>query len=226
MLFPPRSYGRRKHDEAPQRDAHHDSERAVEAAARAALERHRHGIHLGYRKGRHGGTWLVRWRHQGGYRQVPLGVADDKVSEGTLTYDAAYRAAREHVEAVRKEARAAAEGPVLTVRQAVEAYIAERDARESRRKGRPVHSDAHRLERYVIGRERQGKRKAIAPAKLADVPLHELNEDHLLKWRASLPDTTAASQKQRTVNDLKAALNLHMRRTAASDHQARAQGDE
>jgi integrase len=178
-------------------------------------------VHLGYRKGQHGGTWLVRWRHPGGgYRQAPLGVADDKVSEGTLSYDAAYRAARDHVERVRKDARAAAEGPVLTVRRAVEAYIAERDTRESRRKGRPVHSDAHRLERYVIGRERQGKRKAIAPAKLADVPLHELDEDHLQKWRASLPDTGAASQKRRTVNDLKAALNLayatHRRRLEPS----------
>src|SRR5687767_1146175 len=86
-------------------------------------------VHLGYRKGRRGGVWFVRWRNGQGYRQCPLGVADDELREGTLDYSAAERAARGAVENARKEARAAADGPVLTVRRAVEAYVAARDKR-------------------------------------------------------------------------------------------------
>src|SRR5690606_35844635 len=90
-------------------------------------------VHLGYRKGkRGGGVWLVRWRNRGpgaNYLQAPLGTADDEIKEGTLDFNAAVRAARQRVEQARAEAKAAAEGPPLTVRLAVEAYIAERDAR-------------------------------------------------------------------------------------------------
>ena len=37
-------------------------------------------VHLGYRKGKRGGVWLVRWRHGPGYRQAPLGTADDSLA--------------------------------------------------------------------------------------------------------------------------------------------------
>jgi integrase len=58
----------------------------------------------------------------------------------------------------------------------------------------------------VIGRENHGKRKAITPAKLADVLLQQLEKDDLRRWRASLPQTLSATAGERTVNDLKAAL--------------------
>ena len=51
--------------------------------------------HLGYRKGKRSGVWLVRWRnHYDGadYRQAPIGIANDindKPAEGTLTFDQA-----------------------------------------------------------------------------------------------------------------------------------------
>ena len=45
-------------------------------------------VHLGYRKGRRGGVWLVRWRNGIGYWQAPLGTADDEFKEGTLDYEA------------------------------------------------------------------------------------------------------------------------------------------
>ena len=94
------------------------------------------------------------------------------------------------------------------MRSAVEAYVADRDARDSRRKGRAVRSDAaQRLEAYVLGQEKRGKRKAIPAAPLASVPLHALTESDLLKWRAGLPEAAKASTKQRLINDLKAALN-------------------
>ena len=164
--------------------------------------------HLGYRKGKHGGNWLVRWRNGEGYRQTPIGTADDVIAVGTLDYNAAVRAGRTMVEAVRSEARARADGPLLTVRSAVESYIAIRNARHSRRAGRTVQSDAgHRLPRYVIGQKARGKLDATPPARLADVPLHLLKESDLLTWRTSLPAELKETTKQRLTNDLRAALN-------------------
>ena len=164
-------------------------------------------VHLGYRKNKRGGVWFVRWRNGKGYRQVSLGVADDELREGTFDYYAAVRHARKTVEAARKEARAAADGTPPTVRTALEVYVAGRDKRESDRKNRPVHSDAGRLVRYVLGRAKCGKREAISPAPLANRPLHTLKEADLLEWRRGLPDTLKATSKQRLINDLRAALN-------------------
>jgi hypothetical protein len=56
-------------------------------------------VHLGYRKqGKHYGEWLVRWRVYPGYKRLVLGAADDVVSEGCLSFDAAEREARKRVE--------------------------------------------------------------------------------------------------------------------------------
>jgi integrase len=164
--------------------------------------------HLGYRKGRRGGVWLVRWRNGAGYRQAPIGTADDAIEAGTLDYDAARRAARAKVETARAEAKAKADGPLLSVRSAVESYVSARNARYSRRAGRPVRSDVDgRLSRYVIGQKARGKRKAVPPARLADVPLHVLNENDLKTWYANLPAGLKETSKQRVINDLRAALN-------------------
>ena len=182
------------------------------ARARLPAGLHWRGIdpdtHLGYRKGNRGGGWLVRWRNGAGYRQAPIGTADDAIGTGTLDYNAAIRAARAAVEAARAEAKARADGPLLTVRSAVETYIAARNARHSRRAGRTVRSDAgHRLPRYVIGQKARGKQKAIPAARLADVALHALKESDLLTWRANLPAELKETTKQRLINDLRAALN-------------------
>jgi integrase len=168
-------------------------------------------VHLGYRKGIRGGVWMVRWRNRGpgaNYLQAPLGTADDEIKEGTLDYEAARRAARATVEAARADAKAAADGPMLTVRLVVEAYIAERDARDSRRKGRAVRSDAsRRLSRYVLGQGKRGKQAAVPAATLAGVAMAALTDKHLSAWRAGLPVSLAETTKQRLVNDLKAALH-------------------
>jgi integrase len=164
--------------------------------------------HLGYRKGKRSGVWLVRWRVSKGYRQAPLGAADDALKAGTLSFEAASKAARELVEKERRDAAAAAAGPVLTVRSAIKAYIASRDARDARRAGREKKSDAaSRLGRYVTGHMATGKRAEIAPAPLAEIALHNLTERHLLDWREALPEALSANSRQRLVNDLKAALN-------------------
>ena len=98
--------------------------------------------HLGYRKGKRSGIWFVRWRnhHDGAnYKQAPVGVANDvndKPAEGTLTFEQAVTQAREHATRSRTEAAAQAAGPAPTVRTAVETYIRERNARDSRRAAR------------------------------------------------------------------------------------------
>jgi integrase len=182
------------------------------ARARLLAGLHWRGIdpetHLGYRKGKRGGGWLVRWRNGAGYRQAPIGTADDAIGAGTLDYNAAIRAARAKVEAARAEAKANADGPLLTVRSAVESYISALNARHSRRAGRTVRSDADcRLSHYVIGQKARGKQEAIPPARLAHVPLHALKENDLETWRANLPAELKETTKQRLINDLRAALN-------------------
>ena len=143
-------------------------------------------VHLGYRKGKRGGAWLVRWYLGGAYRQRSLGTADDELSEGTLDFDKAVRAGRELVEAERRKDKAIAAGPALTVRKAVETYSAARDARDTRHKAREARSDAtSRLTRYVTGQPARGNRKAVPAADISDVALHDLSEAHLLHWRAA-----------------------------------------
>jgi integrase len=165
-------------------------------------------VHLGYRKGKRGGVWLVRWYLTGSYRQRKLGTADDELSEGTLDYNGAVKAARELVEAERREEKAAAEGPVLRVAAVIETYVAARDARDTVRKGRETRSDARsRLARYVTGQAARGQRKQIQASALACVPLHQLTERDLIRWRTALPGALKGTTKRRLVNDLKAALN-------------------
>ncbi|MCL6698293.1 tyrosine-type recombinase/integrase [Sphingomonas sp. NSE70-1] len=166
-------------------------------------------VHLGYRKGKRGGKWLVRWYiGDEDYRQRTFATADDELPEGTLDFDDAVREARNLVAVERRKARAAAEGPLLTVRNAVETYSAARDARDTARKGRPVRSDAtSRLTRYVTGQQARGKRKEVEATALAEIALYELSESDLLAWRAALPGALKGTTKQRLINDLKAALN-------------------
>ena len=198
------------------------------AKARARLEFGVHWrrldaeAHLGYRKNKRSGVWFVRWRnHHAGanYKQAPVGVANDvndKPAEGTLTFEQAVTQAREHVTRSRIEAAAQAAGPAPTVRTAVETYIRERNARDSRRAGREVRSDAgHRLRRYVLGQEERGSQEAVEAASLAVVHLHALQEDHLFTWREDLPVELKATTKQRLINDLKAALNAAWPRLTA-----------
>ena len=178
--------------------------------------------HLGYRKGKRSGAWFVRWRnhHDGAnYKQAPVGVANDindKFAEGTLTFEQAVTQAREHVTRSRTEAAAQAAGPAPTVRTAVETYIKERNARDSRRAGREVRSDAgHRLRRYVLGQEERGSQEAVEAASLAAIHLHALREGDLLMWRENLPVELKATTKQRLINDLKAGLNAAWPRLSA-----------
>jgi integrase len=158
---------------------------------------------------------LVRWRTALGYNRAQLGTADDVVAVGTLDYEAARRAARDHVNKLRDDAETAkqkaeleAAGKPITVAHAVERYIAGRDARDTKRKGRAVRSDAsRRLTKYLLGQPAKGKRKAQSPAPIASVELFSLAETDLSGWRAGLPDDMTGATRQRLINDFKAALN-------------------
>ncbi|WP_274627595.1 tyrosine-type recombinase/integrase [Arvimicrobium flavum] len=165
-------------------------------------------IHLGYRKSKRDGRWIVRWREGVGYKQTPLGIADDVVAEGNLSFDAAEIAARQHVERRRLALAASPQNEPIKVRVAVEEYIARRDARDSKRAGKPVRSDAsRRLSRYILGQPKRGKRREIPPADLADIAMHELDEKVLKAWMRELPPTLKETTVRRLANDLKAALN-------------------
>lgn len=178
--------------------------------------------HLGYRKRKQSGIWLVRWRNHyegGNYKQARLGIANDineKPADGILTFEQAVGTARETVARARTEAASQAAGPAPTVRSAVESYVKERDARERRRTGRDVRSDAGtKLRRYVLGQEKRGNQEAVEPAPLASVHLHALTENDLITWREGLPEDLKVTTKQRFVNDLKAALNAAWPRLSA-----------
>jgi integrase len=152
-------------------------------------------VHLGYRRGARGGRWLVRWRTEAQrYRQQVLATADDALpadGNSVLAFNQAVLRARDLVVEHRADEAASASGPVLTVRDTIEDYIAERE-----RNGGDRRRDARsRLGRHVLG------------APLANVPLHRLTERDLATWRRRLPDDLATSTVRRTSNDLKAALN-------------------
>lgn len=169
---------------------------------------------LWYRKGKRGGVWFARWRNFGpgaAYKQASLGAANDandKPMAGTLTFLQAESEAKKTVAAARLEAKALADGPPITVRSAVEDYIAAFDARESKRQGRVIRSDTNRrMSRHLLGQPKRGKQPAIAPAPVAAISLATLKERNLRKWRDGLPEEMKATTRQRLTNDLRAALN-------------------
>ncbi|MER9410674.1 MULTISPECIES: integrase [unclassified Mesorhizobium] len=168
--------------------------------------------HLGYRKGKRAGkragVWLVRWRVGKGYKQAPLGAADDIITKGTLDYKAADSAARTLVEKERTREKVIAAGPVLTVGDIVEQYVSGRDQRLLNRVGRQMRSDAgQRLRRYLLGQDGRGKQDAIPAAAISKIEFHELSEDDLFGWRDGLPRSLKGTTVRRLVNDLKAGLN-------------------
>ncbi len=155
-------------------------------------------VHLGYRKGKRGGSWLVRWRSGLSYKQAGLGTADDVLREGTLSFDAAAAEARRFVEVARVAAQAEAAGPPLSVRIAVEEYIDAYRARLCARMGREPSPSISKgsLHRHVLSDE------------IADTPLHELSRDKLKAWRRRVvAKRLSVSTVRRICNDFRAALN-------------------
>jgi integrase len=173
-------------------------------------------LHLGYRRNVGGGTWVARrnavkreriagtdeWT-TGRYETRVIGDADDKSSSSeALDYDQAKAKAkqwlRQHVETNGAKP--------MTVKDAVDAYVQQREARERAQKG-------------VVGLKREAKsrltRHVLGDARLANLPLEQISEDDLRRWRASLAGTIATGREnalseasvRRTAGDFKAALN-------------------
>ena len=167
------------------------------------------GLHLGYRKGKTGGTWVAR-RYLGDERYVveALGRADDRqAANGTtvLTFQQAQDRARGRVRQVEEAERIAALGPTITVRGAVTAYIESCEVREAKiRNGLPLRRHTRsRLAKHVLSVE------------LADSALQTLTVDDLQKWRSHASITLTDGSVRRISNDFRAALNAAVRRHAA-----------
>lgn len=160
------------------------------------------GIHLGYRRSKRGGSWLARWYlGEGKYNQTPLAVADDNgvKPDGVhiLNFDQAEVHAKEAAASGYAASNAGANGGIKTVRSAIDAYGAGRDAKAQGLQNRDgVKSDfTRRMARHVLASD------------LAAKPLHTLTGDDLKDWLQSMPATLSAATVRRTRNDLKAALN-------------------
>ncbi|GLS39204.1 hypothetical protein GCM10010869_48010 [Mesorhizobium tianshanense] len=175
------------------------------------------GLHVGYRKGKNAGVWVARmYTGDQNYLVQKIGIADDaRDADGVAILDfwQAQNAARAFAAAVETPP---AEAP-LTVADVVTAYVAERDDRDTRRRGRAVRSDAsRRLHRYVLGQGKRGRSEAVPAAPLAGIAMAKLTDDDLKAWRAGLPATLKETTKQRLVNDLKAALHSERKHLPAA----------
>ncbi|MER8688754.1 integrase [Mesorhizobium sp. M1136] len=182
-------------------------------------------LHVGYRKGKTGGVWVARFylgkaeSEKDCYRVQKIGIADDmQDADGKTVLD--FWQAQDAARALHAEQSAAIEPAteaLPTVRDAVEAYIAVRDARDSRRRGRVVRSDAsRRLHRYVLGQGKRGEHEAVPASPLAGVAMAALTDEHLSSWRAGLPAALKETTKQRLVNDLKAALHSQRKQLSST----------
>ena len=148
-------------------------------------------LHLGYRKGKGKGVWVMRvYLGAERYAEKTLGEADDLADANGVTvlnFDQAQRAARERMNTV--EARS--NGPVVTVMSAIETYIA-----------------AHSASPGV----RSKLKHALKDEALSQTPLAALTADDLIRWKESLAGTMKPASARRIVNDLRASLNAAARR--------------
>jgi hypothetical protein len=157
-------------------------------------------VHLGYRKSKHGGNWIVRWRHGAGYKQAPLGTADD-LFEGdgvnVLTYAQATTTARAYIVNARAEAKASSEGPAPTVRSAAEDYIAAFEARQKKNRGAITGESRSRFRSHVFSDEQ-----------IVELPLHKLQSADIIAWKKRVRAKEIAETTVRRISsDLRAALN-------------------
>ena len=157
---------------------------------------------IGYRRRPRGGFWVAgEYLGEGRYREEQIGVADDHLdADGidTLDFEQARTRAAEKIASWRSHNRASLHGAAPTIRSAVAAHL---DALDRRRAGQGIigKGGARSRMRYVLGDA------------LADIPLHELNEQHLVQWREQLPAGLALGSVKRIIIDLKAALNATAR---------------
>lgn len=163
----------------------------------------RGGLYLGYRKPIRGqGTWVAKLVKDGRRAEERIGNADDRgAAPDALPFAVAVKKALEWSAAREKEFNAMATGhdggAKLTVRDAVEQYLAARAARTG------AESNArYRLTLHVLSDE-----------KFADTRLSKLTAGTLKAWRSRLSGSLRPTTVNRLLNDLRAALNA-----AIDDH--------
>ena len=96
------------------------------------------GLHLGYRKGKRGGKWVVRWYEGGGkYKVETIGVADDIQDADGVTvfnFSQAQGKAREQSQQWGRQSQgleAVPDGP-YTVQEAIDDYLTDYDRRSGK----------------------------------------------------------------------------------------------
>ncbi len=164
-------------------------------------------LHLGYRKGKSGGKWVMR-RYLGGekYAVETIGAADDfddADGAGILNFHQAQDRARERVKTLAEKERLATLGPAVTVRDVLGPYMAMRDEREARQRGgKGLRRNASsRLIKHVLGDE------------IADKLMGALTVNDLAGWARRLSGRVKAPA--RTIHDFRAAVYEGAKRHAA-----------
>lgn len=158
------------------------------------------GVHIGYRRGKRKGVWLARCylAPPADYASVVLAEADDlRDANGLdiLSFKQALDKALAWIELQATGGILPAASADITVAQAIDSYIAMRDARASSRVGRTINSDAHyKLTNHVL-------QDRIAAVRMAD-----LTESDLRAWQLRIRRMPLAS-RMRIANDFKAGLN-------------------
>jgi integrase len=193
------------------------------------------GAHLGYYRGRRGGSWVARRYQDARYRKTALGTADD-VSDPDgieiLSFSQAQAAARNWFAKLAREAAGIeppADGP-YRVREAISDYLADYKRRGGKAlTATEIAANAHiiptlgdaRLERLTAARIREWHSElAEAPARL------RTKKGALqLKTRTFDPDDTEVMRRRRATANrvltvLKAALNHAFREGRVSNDEA------
>jgi integrase len=131
------------------------------------------GLHLGYRKGKSGGKWVVRWRTADDtYKVETIGTADDTADAdgvAVLSFTEAQAVARERRVALEHAEKGlpAEEGP-YTVRRCVEEYL---DFLAAERKS---------------AKDARYRAEALILPKLGDAACAELTKKQIEEWRDGL----------------------------------------
>lgn len=187
------------------------------------------GTHLGYRKGKTGGRWLVRW-YAGGerYREELIGTADDGADAdgvGILSFAQAQAHARTRAVALAHAAAGLSpDREKYTVGEALQAYL---EWMEHHRKSA---ADArNRAEAFILPALGSIPVRRLTTAKIRDwlnalasqPPRMRTRKGKPQQYRDTAADPDAARKRKATTNrvltTLKAALNMAWREGLVAD---------
>jgi hypothetical protein len=150
-----------------------DARRRLKASGKPYWRAIGKGLHIGYRKGKTGGVWVVR-RYLGGqtYKLETIAEADDILdADGNEVLDSW------QAQEVARHLRQTPKRGAYKVKDAVEAYL-------DRLEGRPSWQDTKkRLEAFVL------------PA-FGDKKVSELEADEIRKWHREIAKTPSESANQ------------------------------